>query len=180
MKIVNLTPHALNFVNDANESVVTIPPSGTVARCAVHREDVANIVIDDDMLGYKIPVHKTVFGAVEGLPEPEPDTVYVVSSLVAQAVPDRSDVFAPDDFIRDKEGRIIGARALATMATSSDKISAYICQQDAERLKADFAAAKERGGNVFAIPAAACVRSVAGCGMGPCRPIIVEFPEEEG
>lgn len=123
MKIVNLTPHALNFVNDANESIVTIPPSGVVARCAVHREDVANIVIDDDVLGYKIPVHKTIFGAVEGLPDPEPDTVYVVSAIVANAVPDRPDVFIVDDTVRDEQGRIIGARALATMASVDATVS---------------------------------------------------------
>jgi len=45
--------------------------------------------------------------------DPRPDTIYVVSALVAQAVPERQDVFIVDDAVRDDQGRIIGARALA-------------------------------------------------------------------
>lgn len=54
-----------------------------------------------------------MFGKVENLPEPQEGVVYVVSALVAQAVPDREDVFIPDDTVRDEQGRIIGVRALA-------------------------------------------------------------------
>jgi hypothetical protein len=63
--------------------------------------------------GISVPVNQTRFGEVFGLPEPQPDTIYVVSALVAQAVPDRSDVFVVDDTVRDEQGRIIGCRALA-------------------------------------------------------------------
>ena len=52
-------------------------------------------------------------GEVSDLPDPQPDTIFVVSALVAQAVPDRQDVFIVDDAVRDDQGRIIGARALA-------------------------------------------------------------------
>jgi hypothetical protein len=89
--------------------MVTIPPSGLVARCAVHRVQVGTVTVDD----ITIPVNRTQFGAVTGLPDPQPDTIYIVSSLVAQAVPDRQDVFIVDDAVRDDQGRIIGARALA-------------------------------------------------------------------
>ncbi|MBT9260183.1 MAG: hypothetical protein KM310_10615 [Clostridiales bacterium] len=107
MKIVNLTPHALNLITDARS--VTIPPSGTVARVSVTRETVGAIEVD----GVSIPVNHTVYGAVEGLPTPAPDTVYVVSALVAQAVPGRDDVLIVDDLVRDDQGRVVGARALA-------------------------------------------------------------------
>jgi hypothetical protein len=63
--------------------------------------------------GITVPVNRTQFGAVTGLPEPQPDTIFVVSALVAQAVPDRPDVFIVDDAVRDEQGRVIGARALA-------------------------------------------------------------------
>ncbi len=110
MKIVNLTPHALNLMPAGPTGpVVTIPPSGIVARCAVDRVQVDTVTVD----GITVPVNRTQFGAVTGLPDPQPDTIYIVSSLVAQAVPDRSDVFIVDDAVRDDQGRIIGARALA-------------------------------------------------------------------
>lgn len=109
MKIVNLTPHALNLMpNGPDGPVVTIPPSGTVARCATERTLVETVTVD----GVTIPVNRTVFGEVTGLPDPEPGTVYVVSAIVAQAVR-RDDVFIVDNAVRDAEGRIIGARALA-------------------------------------------------------------------
>ena len=110
MNIVNLTPHVLNFMPEGPDGpTVTIPPSGQVARCAVDRVQVDTVTVDD----ITIPVNRTQFGTVTGLPDPQPDTIYIVSSLVAQAVPDRQDVFIVDDAVRDDQGRIIGARALA-------------------------------------------------------------------
>ena len=110
MKIVNLTPHELNLMPQGPDGpVVTIPPSGQVARCQVNRVQIYTVTVD----GISVPVNKTQFGTVSGLPDPQPDTIYVVSTLVAQAVPDRRDVFIVDDAVRDNQGRIIGAKALA-------------------------------------------------------------------
>ena len=110
MNIVNLTPHPLNLMPAGPTGpVVTIPPSGLVARCAVNRMQVDTVTVD----GVSVPVNKTQFGTVSDLPDPQPNTIYVVSSIVAQAVPDRRDVFVVDDAVRDDQGRIIGARALA-------------------------------------------------------------------
>ena len=107
MRIINLTPHTLNLI--VNNKEVRILPSGIIARCEVTRQQIDSIMFND----VEIPVNRTIFGRVENLPEPKKDTIYVVSSLVAQAVPHRNDVFIPDDTIRDEQGRIIGARALA-------------------------------------------------------------------
>ena len=110
MNIVNLTPHALVLMpGGPDEPTATIPPSGQVARCAVNRIQVDSLTVD----GIIVPVNQTQFGEVSGLPDPQPDTIYVVSALVAQAVPERQDVFIVDDAVRDDQGRIIGARALA-------------------------------------------------------------------
>ncbi|MFR0734471.1 MAG: hypothetical protein ACLSHU_10030 [Oscillospiraceae bacterium] len=75
MKIVNLTPHDI-VVGD-----VTIPASGTIARCATITEPL-------DVPGCPVPVVRQYFGAVEGLPAPAPETMYVVSMVCAQAVGD--------------------------------------------------------------------------------------------
>ena len=110
MNIVNLTPHALNLMPEGpGGPTVTIPPSGQVARCAVDRVKVDTVSVD----GISVPVNQTRFGEVSDLPDPQPDTIFVVSALVAQAVPDRQDVFITDDAVRDEQGRIIGCRALA-------------------------------------------------------------------
>ena len=49
---------------------------------------------------------------VTGLPEPQEGVIYLTSTLVAQAVPDRTDVLVPADLRRDEAGRIIGCGAL--------------------------------------------------------------------
>ena len=110
VNIVNLTPHALNLMPAGPTGpVVTIPPSGQVARCATSRVQVDTVTVD----GITVPVNQTRFAAVTGLPDPQPDTIFIVSAVVAQAVPNRPDVFIVDDAVRDEQGRIIGARALA-------------------------------------------------------------------
>jgi len=109
-KLVNLTPHEVAFPMDATQAIFfTVPPSGTVARAATARQQVAVLDID----GVTVPVNRVPFGQVENLPEPAEGTYYIVSSIVAQALPGRQDLLVPDDTIRDSQGRIIGARALA-------------------------------------------------------------------
>ena len=105
MKLVNLTPHSITFVDAFGNAVLTVEPSGLVARCSVVREKIGEI--------NGIPVNQTRFGKVENLPEPQEGTIFIVSALTAQAVPEREDVFITDDAVRDEQGRIIGCRALA-------------------------------------------------------------------
>ena len=104
MKIVNLTPHAINFVGEDGTPILTVDPSGTLARVSVRTETVGEIA--------GIPVTQSVFGEVVGLPDPEDGTVFVVSSLVAQRCHDRDDVFIPNESVRDSSGRIVGCKSL--------------------------------------------------------------------
>jgi hypothetical protein len=109
-KIVNLTPHAINLM--AGDTTITIQPSGMVARCATTRTQVDVLTVD----GVQIPVNALGFGEVQGLPAPQDDVFFVVSSLVANAAKGRSDLLTVDDAVRDGAGNIVGARALATVA----------------------------------------------------------------
>jgi hypothetical protein len=113
MAIINLTPHTINLVGDNPQN---FPPSGTVARCAVTRQQVGTVD--------GVPVNRTVYGDVTGLPAPQPDTYYIVSALVAQACPDRADLLITDDAVRDDQGRIVGCRALATMRGDAVAVNA--------------------------------------------------------
>ena len=105
-QIKNLTPHAIHIVSD-NGDVTTINPSGIIARVSSRTVTIGEIITDSVV----IPMTATEFGEVENLPEPEEGVIFVVSSLVASRV-HRSDVFIPNESVRDSEGRIIGCKSL--------------------------------------------------------------------
>jgi len=105
-KIVNLTPHPL-VIQRADGTSETIESSG-IARCATTE------TVVDEIDG--IPVVRTSFGAVEGLPDASLDTVFVISSITAQAVPHRLDVLVPARPIRDEKGRIVACAALGRLS----------------------------------------------------------------
>jgi len=136
IELVNLTPHEITIVGEDGEVKTVIPPSGKVARVKTVQEKV------DEING--IPIVRTKFGAVEGVPAPticsncsnnslyggscqctagglpsdckdfEPIEVYIVSTLVAQAIGGRKDIVAPDtspqSAVRDEQGRIVAVK----------------------------------------------------------------------
>jgi len=133
MQFINLTPHSINILNENGDETV-IEPSGIVARCQQTNQQRGEI--------NGVPIQQSVFGQVEGLPEQKHDVGYIVSGLVLAQVPDRPDVFAPANPIRDENGRIIGCAGLSctpayrppstpywqiiTGYSSRDKIIGYI------------------------------------------------------
>ena len=93
MKYVNLTPHSI-VLNDGR----TFEPSGIIARVqATHSE-------------FKDDLCSQVFGAVDGLPDQQEDTRYIVSAMILSAT-NRSDVVAPATghpmTIRNEKGHIV-------------------------------------------------------------------------
>lgn len=103
MKIINLTPHSITFFNEDGTQILVVEPSGEVARVSVKTEQIGEFA--------GIPITQSVYSDIVDLPEPEKDTVYIVSSVVAQRT-NRKDVFIPNESIRDDKGRIIGCRSL--------------------------------------------------------------------
>ena len=103
MNIVNLTSHTLNEVTTGTN----IAPSGVVARVNQHNSKTAEYA--------GMPIYTTVFGDLEGLPDPKEDTLYVVSAMALNAVPeDRTDVVAPGFLKRDERGNPIGCVGFRT------------------------------------------------------------------
>jgi hypothetical protein len=111
MKFVNLTPHAITI-----DGIGTLPASGHIARVGTVRVQ----------LGERDGVRVTLqnLGQVEGLPEPQTDTTFIVSAMVLDALKRQAaqvgssragaDVFAPDtgpDAIREN-GQIVAVRGL--------------------------------------------------------------------
>lgn len=112
MKLINLTPHDIQLVYQEpgldHESIDIIPASGMLARCDVIKEEAG-------MIG-PVPVYRMSYGPVQGLPEPQEDTVYLVAAVVAQSLGDsRDDVLVPIDFVRDDQGQITGCRSLGRL-----------------------------------------------------------------
>lgn len=99
MKIINLTPHTITIIDD-NGNVVGSYESAGLAR-----------------------VDSLPLGDVVGLPEPEDGTVYVVSVLVAERLPHRTDLRVPGGQVRDGDGRIIGCRSLAEPSCTSPALA---------------------------------------------------------
>ncbi len=110
MQLVNLTPHPI--VLEVAAGSVTIPPSGKIARL-IARDESADVFTFEQVA---IPVVRQASGEVADLPASRPDTVFIVSRIVAERCPDRADLFFPTDLLRDASGRVTGARALGSVA----------------------------------------------------------------
>lgn len=106
-KIINKTPHPLTIVTD-NGNIV-IEPSLPPVRVSESTHTIGTLTTN----GMVVPVTRKSYGEVENLPDPEDNTVYVVSALVAARVPERLDVLITSSPVRDESGRIIGCRELA-------------------------------------------------------------------
>lgn len=132
-RIVNLTPHAITVLDEDDMTVLcTLPPSGVVARVATERIQIGSLHIhgpccpvssphhgddsdcdlDPEMGCADIPIYRTVYGEVTGLPDPEPWTYYLVSLVVRQACPDRADLLSPGELVRGSDGQPVGCRGL--------------------------------------------------------------------
>lgn len=96
MKVVNLTPHTINEVTTGT----SYPPSGQVAR-------VAQVTVKAGEHD-GVPMYKSTFGKVEGLPEPEEGTIYIVSAMALNGVVGRDDVVSPGNLERDENGQPVG------------------------------------------------------------------------
>ena len=110
MRIVNLTPHEVKIVDGGN-NVVAVFPSDGVARVSQ-----CDVLVDEIN---SIPVVKTEFGEVLGLPEPAEDTVFIVSRITVEVARARGlntdDLLITSGAVRDDQGRIVGCRALARL-----------------------------------------------------------------
>lgn len=104
--IVNLTPHTIKVVNSDNQVIREYPSKGQarIATVGSSKEEIDGI-----------PVVKTLFGGIEGLPEPDGESVFIVSMPVGQRCSEREDVICPDTgpTAYRENGLIIGVRQFA-------------------------------------------------------------------
>lgn len=104
MKIINLQRHPVTVVPHDKAQPVTFPSEGMVQVRMKVDDLTPNGVVKDGFWVY-----------TRDLPKPQPETLYIVSSLVAMFelyVNDRTDLLFPWGLIKDSNGRVHGCRAL--------------------------------------------------------------------
>lgn len=107
-RIVNLTPHEIALVGSDGVIAIRIPkPSAETAipRIATNR-------LEADRAG-KVGVFITTYGKAEELPPPQAGVYLIVSGLLASALPERTDLLAPGELVRDADGKPVGAKGVS-------------------------------------------------------------------
>lgn len=101
-KIINTTPHAI-VLNNGN----TFETSEHVSRVS------ATFIKNEDKSIDGNQVFTSIFGNITGLPHPQDNTIFIVSSIVLEAAKrlGRTDVVAPatghPDCVRNDKGHIV-------------------------------------------------------------------------
>ncbi len=117
--LVNLTPHTVHLLGPMNPESCPLPiESEGVARAeelTTNQSPIRHDYFRDAGMHVDVPLVTKRFGAVTGLPDPKPHTLYIVSTVVQAACPERKDLVAPHDVVRDDAGRVIGCRAFALL-----------------------------------------------------------------
>lgn len=114
IRYINLTPHALH-VKDMSGGYIMIPPDAEgPARVIYDRLPPEQVRIGGSEVAVAVagPVREIV-----GLPEPQPDIVFIVAKAVADAAPaSRGDLMSPGRLLRNAEGGVIGCDGLTRRA----------------------------------------------------------------
>ena len=103
--IVNMTPHPINLLDEANQEIHTWPKGETMIRLAMR-------TVEAHPLPNGTKTTITEYGDPEGLPDAAKGVYYIVSQLVKTALPGRTDLLVPAEVQRDATGNIIGCRSL--------------------------------------------------------------------
>lgn len=110
MKVINLTPHAVTILGSEGELIMEVQSSGN----ARAKQESSPIGLLDN-----IPLFETHYGAPIDLPDPEEDTILIVSKITADAAREAGrsldDLYLVFDTVRDPANlsNILGCRGLA-------------------------------------------------------------------
>jgi len=118
LKLVNLTPHSINFVsaesskypNMPPEVEASIPPSGTIARVSFSPILEEKLKMEN---GYEVPVIRIKRFSITNLPDPQEGVGYIVSKAVAEAARERKDLYTLFHLKRDRNGQVLGGASLS-------------------------------------------------------------------
>lgn len=129
--LINMTPHDINILDDSNVSFdkvsrsykvngdpiirETYNPSGTVLRCSQEEIEAGDL---NGITLYKVKFgrveHTTKDGSVIAFDMPVTKAVYyIVSSIIKNALSDRSDLLVPTHMVRNDKGQLVGCLGFA-------------------------------------------------------------------
>ena len=110
VKLINLTPHPLNIIQGEDSLELPGVPLERAPRVEETIEEIGKIG--------DFPIRrKSLSKKIIGLPEPEDNTYFIVSSLVAQAAKDRRDLLVPAP-VRNERGQVVGCDGFFTLYES--------------------------------------------------------------
>lgn len=121
VKVVNLTPHDVTFYSQDGTRVIGNIPTGRQVTRVEHRASIvlpADLELEDGTVIEDIPLFYQGQEVTTDLPDPVPGLYYIVSSMVKDACPHRSDLFAVNTTnnmlgsVKTPEGHVIGTRSL--------------------------------------------------------------------
>lgn len=101
--ILNLTPHIVNL-RMSDGTISLIERKGRIPR-------VEEVIEFQDLIEGSY-VYGMSYGGVIDAPPIVPNTIYIVSRMVAEALPSRDDLLFPIMLERDDKGTVISARGL--------------------------------------------------------------------
>lgn len=113
-EIVNLTPHDIHMISHQSfiyrnmepEVILTIPPSGKIARCEQDTKLSRQLVFQ----GHVLDVTEVYPKRVIDLPPPKAGTYYAVSKMVAEQLKGRGDLLVMHGLYKRK-GQTAGCRS---------------------------------------------------------------------
>jgi hypothetical protein len=114
----NCTPHPIHLLLGVNTRV-TIPSAVQSARVEVSRTKIADLSLAALGVEHNATIYRAAYGQVSGLPPAEEGLFLVVSRMVAEASPHRTDLLVPEDTVRDEEGNIVGCRGFAVFSPNA-------------------------------------------------------------
>ncbi|MGW5440576.1 hypothetical protein [Nocardia asteroides] len=112
--IANHTPHPVVVHAPDDTIIARFPPHPHPARIDETHTPTTPIAHDNHHLPRTLVTYRA---SATDLPPPHPDTILIVSRILAAAHPDRTDLVFPLHEVRDPEGNIIGCRALGSFHT---------------------------------------------------------------
>ena len=119
--LLNKTPHTIHLYpptpQDGEQPIASFTPHGEPVRCSVESVPQTNIIIENAHPDpfVEVMLYTSTFDPVLNEPPIQEGTMYIVSRIVAEALPHRRDLLIPEQTVRDSQGRIIGCRAFARL-----------------------------------------------------------------
>ena len=106
-------------------NIIEIQPSGSICRVsqemsliAVYPKGTQFVNLTPHVLNVhtneagEVELYSVQYGDISGLPDAQPNVVYVTSGMVNAALPERQDVVSPGDLIRNADGKPVGCQGL--------------------------------------------------------------------